>query len=357
MHSGTRRAARLLAAGLAAALATGLAACSDDGKRAADDGTPPKVGFVNANSELRFAVEMAEGFESGVAKVGGVEQEVVAPPIVDGPAQLQMFQEMKQETTDGISVFTLSPELFAAPLAEAASNGIPLIAVDNPPPPSSNVKLFIGNDNYEMGQQLADAVISKLPANATGRVVMGTASPGVPVLDQRANGMRDRFKEKLPGVRVTGPFDTKQDIQATKVAWSALVKANPNALAFLGTGEGDGYTLGEIRRETGGKWLAGAFDLDPKSLQLVKEGHLVLMSPEHYVKGALAGQLQAQHAKNGDPLPEGWLYTPGLLVDQSNIDEIIKRQATIPEKDKWFAAQIEKILSDPSYLRPLSSVR
>jgi ribose transport system substrate-binding protein len=332
-------------------LACGLAGCGGSGS---GDSGGNRVAFVVANSQLNFAAEMSAGFRTGVQAVAGITAEVVGPDIVDGPREVQMFNDTAKTTKSGISVFTLSPEIFAAATAAAVKDGIPIIAVDNPLLSSSNVKLFIGNDNYELGKLLADQAIAKLPANATGRVVIGTSSPGTPVLDRRVKGIRDELKAKLPGVTVFGPFDTKQEVIANLAAWQTLVKVNRNALAFLGTGDADGWNLAAIRRSTKGKWVAGAFDLDSRSLVAVKQGQLVLVSPEHFVKGAVAGRLQAQHAKDGKDLPEGWIYIPGLAVNSTNIDAIMARQASLETRAAALGPEIDKVLSDPSYLRPLA---
>jgi ribose transport system substrate-binding protein len=313
----------------------------------------PKVGFSVANTKLNFAVEMTEGFRTGVRGVGGVEEVVTGPPIVDGAQQVQQFQDLTRDAPGGISVFTLTPELFAGPLKAAAGTGLPLIAVDNQPPASSNVHLFVGNDNHQLGELLADEAVKQLPADATGTVIVGTTSPGVPVLDHRATGIRDGIRRQRPGLTVLGPFDTKQDVTANLAAWQALVRANPKAIAFLGTGDADGFNLAHIRQDTKGSWVAGAFDLEAESLQAVKRGDLVLISPEHFIKGAVAGRLQAKKAKDGDDLPEGWLYTPGLAVTPANVDEIMARQASTEAKAAWFAPQVDTILTDKSYLRPL----
>jgi ribose transport system substrate-binding protein len=341
---------RPVTAVLAMVLVAGLAGCSlshSGSKR-------PQVAFVIPNSQLNFASEMAEGFRAGVRQVGGVDQVVVGPPIVDGSKEVEMFNAQRRTAKDGIAFVSLAPDLFAEPLAAAAKEGIRLIAVDNEPPPASNVKLFVGNDNYQLGQMLADEVAAKLPAGATGTIVLGNNLPGVPVLDRRIKGMRDELTRKLPGARVLGPFDTKQEVAANLAAWQTLVRSNPHALAFLGTGDADGWNLASIRAETHGTWVAGAFDLDPKALTAVKQDALVLISPEHYVKGAIAGRLQATHAKNGKALPEGWIYTPGLAVNRSNVDAIIARQASESAKEQWFTPIVNKILNDQSYLRPLN---
>jgi ribose transport system substrate-binding protein len=153
---------------------------------------------------------------------------------------------------------------------------------------------------------------------------------------------------------VVGPFDTKREVASNLAAWKLLVKANPDALAFLGTGDADSWHLAEIRRSTHGKWLAGGFDLDPRSLQAVKDGDLLLVSPEHFLKGAIAGRLQAEHARTGKALPKGWIYTPGLAVTPANVDKIIARQASPEAKRAWFAPLVQQILDHRSaYLRPI----
>jgi ribose transport system substrate-binding protein len=333
---------------------TGAAGCTeekDDRNRALT------VGFVVANKQLNFSQEMSLGFMSGVNQAGGVSPKVDGPNIVDGPRQLTLFRDMVTVAPDGVSVFTLTPDLFVGPIADAIAAGVPVIAVDSPVLPSAGVELFIGNDSYALGRLLAQKVIENLPpGTATGKIVLGTSAPGVTVLDRRAKGIRDEIKERLPQVNLVGPFDTKQEVEANLEAWTSLVKANSSALAFIGTGDADGWNLAAIRRREKAGWAAGAFDIDPKSLAAVKAGDLVLVSPENFVKGAVAGRVQAEHAKTGKPMPQGWMFVPGLAIDRSNVDAVLARQATITTRAEAFAPQIETILSDPANLRPMSEV-
>jgi ribose transport system substrate-binding protein len=334
-------------------LLIGPVACTEQ----KDAGTKsPRVGFVVANKQLNFSQEMSLGYLSGVDQVGGVAHQVDGPNIVDGPRQLAIFSDMLTTASGGIAVSTLTPDLFTGPMAEAIGDGIPIIAVDSPVLPSAGVDLFVGNDSYQLGRMLARKVAEKLPLDATGKIVVGTSSPGVTVLDRRAKGIRDEIKEKLPGVTVFGPFDTKQEVEANLEAWETLVAANQSALAFIGTGDADGWNLATIRRSTGGTWLAGGFDIDSKSLAAVKAGDLVLVSPENFVKGAVAGRLQAEHAKTGKALPKGWLYVPGIVVDRDNVDAIAARQATVTTRADSLTGQVDKVLSDPAHLRPMSDV-
>lgn len=348
------------AVGLAVGVMVGPAGCTQADAETTKPAKTPVVAIVVPSTEQNFAKEMAAGFGAGVKQVGGVEYLVAGTTRMDSAGEAKVFQDLvrSKKAAAGITLFMHAADVFAPLIAEARAQNIPMIAVDNKLDPTSKVPLYVGNDNYALGQLLADEAIGKLPADAEGDIVLGTPLPGVPVLELRAKGMRDQFAKRLPKVNVIGPFDTKTDPLVNRSTWQKVVDANPRALGFFGTGDADGYNLASIRKAAGATWLAGAYDLDPKSLQAVKDGDLLLVSPEHFVEGALAGRVQAQHAKDGKPMPEGWIYTPGLAITKANVDDIIKRQQSDDAKAAWFKPQIDKILSDrKTYLRPLSEAR
>ena len=90
-----------------------------------------------------------------------------------------------------------------------------------------------------------------------------------------------------------------------------------------------------------------------------KDGHLfATVSAEHFLKGAVAGYMLAQHAKSGRKFPEGWFVAPGLLVQSSNVDDIIRRQATEASRLEAARPQIDALTADPAkHLRPLEQAR
>jgi ribose transport system substrate-binding protein len=346
------RARRAIAALAVGGLVAVLAACGG-GDAGSEAQSEPTVSLTVPAQSLNFSQEVAEGFEYAVGAVGGVSARIGGPPFVDGPAQLKVFQDLTTESTDGGAVFTSAAQIFANPLAEAARKGIPLVAVDSPPAPSSQVGLYIGNDNVELGRMLAGEIIAELPPDtSSGTIVLGTTSPGSYVLDSRIAGMQAEFRERLPGVTLKGPIDTKRDVEANRATWGALIKANPEALAFAGTGDADAMSLAAWHEDLKGGWAAGAFDLEPKALLAVKRGDLVVVSPEHYLKGVLAGRLLADRAKNGTALPAGWLRTPAVTVTRANVDEVINRQSDPAAKQAWYAAQADRLLANPT-LEPM----
>jgi ribose transport system substrate-binding protein len=348
-----RRTIRGLAALVIGGFALGLAACSDRAQPARSH----QVALLVANIDLNFSKELAAGFQTGVAKVGSTTPVIQGPPIVDGNRELALFNRLVASNPGGISLATLDPDVFTAPLAAAGHSGLPLIAVDNPPLAGSGITLFIGSDNFKLGVLLADQVISRLPAGASGDVVLGNNSPGAPVLDRRAAGILAEFTRRLPRVRVLGPFDTKQEIASNLVAWKLLVRTNPRALAFIGTGDADGWDLAAIREQTRASWVAAAFDLDARSMAAVKADALLLVSPEHFAAGAIAGQLQAARATTNAALPKGWIEIPGLAVNPTNIDAVIKRQSSLVTRQAWFAPVTAGLIKNlDANLRPFSQI-
>jgi ribose transport system substrate-binding protein len=343
---------------LIGALLVAVAATGCSGSSGSGDGTP-KIGFSLATTDLDFAQEMAAGGTYAADTVGGVKLQISAPNQIDPPAQVKLFSDLGRTAPDGIAVEDLAPDLFVRPLADLAAKKIRLVGVDTVPAPGSNVGLYVGNDNRAAGRQLAEEAIKLLPPNASGEVVLGTSNPGVPVLDERANGMKDAFAEKLPGVKVLGPFETKNDPAANFEIWNGLVKAHPQALAFLGTGDADSYNVAKAKQTNGGKYLTAAFDLDPKTLQAVKDGtNFAVMSPEHFFKGYVAIRLLAEAAKAGKPLPEGWVDPGHLLVTKTNIDEIIARQSSDQAKRDWLKAKADEFFASINgKLRPLSEAK
>jgi ribose transport system substrate-binding protein len=318
-----------------------------------------KMGMAVPNNSLNFAREMYEGATSAAQHAGNIDFKVVGPPNTDGPAEVQLFQNLTVTHPDGIVLFNLAPPLFTRPAAQAVDKGIPVAALDTAPTPGEKVDFFVGTDNYELGGLLAQETIKKLGAGATGEVLVGVPNPGVPVLDNRAKGIKDTFARLAPGVKVIGPFQTFSDAAQAYNAWLAQVHAHPKALAFLGVGDADSYSLAKIKEQEKGGYLTAGFDVDPKTLEAVKKGtNFVGIDPEHFLKGYVCTAVLIKYVRAGRKLPTGWFKMPGLVVDQSNIDAVILREKSPVDAYNWYKPQIDKLLADEDgNLKPLKDAR
>jgi ribose transport system substrate-binding protein len=316
------------------------------------------VGFVSETSSLDFASEMAAGAQYAVNQFH-VSAQIVAPPNIDDEAAVKLFQDLTRTARDGIAVETLAPDLFVRPEAQAIKDGIPVIAVDTIASSTTGITTYVGNDNVAAGALLADEAINQLPANATGAVVVGIDTPGVPVLVYRFQGIQQEFARLRPNIQVLGPFDSKQEPQDNYNAWVSLIAAHPNALAYLGVGDPDNASLARIKQSQNGKYLTGAFDLDAVGLQAVKSGtNFALVDPEHFLKGYVAMRLLIEHALHGTAIPSGWWNPGALLVTPSNVQTIIDRQASLDTKGTYYQPLISQEFADPSaYIKPYNQAK
>jgi ribose transport system substrate-binding protein len=346
---------------LIAVAALALAGCGSANKSAGTDATSSgggasgatdvSVAFVYPTTTTNFAQEMALGAKSAADDTPGVKLTESAPAEVNGPKQVQLFQAAARTSKDGVAMMTLTPDLFLRPLQTAASQNVPLVAVDVPPPKGaeSAVKLLIGNSNAEIGQDLAKALLPKIPAGAKGQILIGTDTPGLPVLEQRNQGFKEVMAKERPGLKMV-VFDAKQSPTDNYNTWSSQVKAHPNAIAYVGPGSQAAVSLTRIQKKPGQKkLLVGACDLDPVALQGVKDGYVeALISPEHFLKAYIAIALLAAQKQDGKKLPEGVWNTGELTVNSKNIDDIIARQKSPSAREAFFKPVADKQLADPS---------
>jgi ribose transport system substrate-binding protein len=309
-----------------------------------------KVAFVYPTTETNFGQEMALGAKAAADDLPGVDLTASAPSNVDGPKEVQLFQAATRASKDGVAMMTLTPDLFLRPLLTAGQQGVPLIAVDVPPAKGAEkaAKLLIGNSNVEIGQELAQALLPKIPEDATGEILLGTDTPGLPVLEQRNQGFKEVMSKERPNLKVV-VFDAKQSPTDNYNTWSAQVKAHPKAVAFAGPGSQAAVSLTRIEKRTGKKLVVGACDLDPVALEGVKGGFVeALVSPEHFLKSYLAITMLANKKQKGAELPEGVWNSGALTVNSKNIDEILARQKSPEAREAFFKPVAQKQLADPS---------
>src|SRR4051794_28379398 len=362
--------AALLAGVMAIALAFGVAACggSDNSSGSGSSGgsspggkKSPKdvaLAMITAATTQNAFQEMAFGAKAA-AGAGGIKLNSPPPNGIDGPKEVQLFQAVMQTSKDGIATMTTTPDLFVRPFSQAVARGIPQVSVDTPPPPGSNVTTFVGNDNVQVGQTLANAMLEKIPENAKGEIVLGNPIPGLPVLDQRVQGIKQVLQQKRPNIKLVGPLNTGPEPTQNFNAWTGIVKAHPNAIAFLDPGDQAAVSLARIQKQTGKKLLVGGADVDPIALQAVKDGQVyALADPEHWLKGYIAIALLARQARDGKALPKGWWNPGASLVTSKNIDQILRRQQNTASRTAFYKATVAKELANPSaYLKPLPGAK
>jgi ABC-type sugar transport system substrate-binding protein len=308
------------------------------------------VAFVYWDTTTNAFQEMALGVKQAAKESKGVNLLSTAPNASNPSEVVSKFQSATQTSKDGIVLQALVADLFARPVKDATAAGIPVIAIDAPPPANAGVDLFVSNDNVEVGRMLAREIIKSIPADAKGEIVLGTTGPGVPPLEQRLTGMQEIIKKERPNVSIVGPLNTNGTGGASQnyEIWNGIIKAHPDALAFMAPSNADAASLATYQRQTGKKLLVGGCDLEPIALQGVKDGYIkALGSPEHWLKGYIAMKLLINHAQKGSVIPKGFWNSGALLITRENINAMIVRQGSEQTRAAYFKPIAAKQLANP----------
>ena len=311
-----------------------------------------QLGFVYWETKTDAFVQMANG---GIA-VGALDPTVnlltAAPDAGDPQKQAALFGPIAQTQVDGIVLQSLASGPLTRPVMDAMAAGIPVVAIDAPPPEGSGVGLFITADNVGLGAQMAEKVLALVPADAKGSVLIGSTGVGVPPLDMRVQGMVAKITELRPDLKIVGPIATN-GVTATSAevysAWEGLLTNNPDAVAVLAPSAQDATAWGLLGARKGFNLPSGGFDLEAGNLAAVKDGYVTyVMSPGHWLAGYIATRALANAKAKGEPLIQGLLLVPGELVSAENVDAVIARQQSAETVAAALAPVGDDVLANPS---------
>ncbi len=114
---------RTLSAALGALVLLSATGCGSDDGPGGSGGGKLDMGIAVANISLNFAHEMVLGAESAADHAGDVNFKAVGPPNTDGPAEVQLFQNLTARAKDGIVLENLDPPIFTRPAARRRRGG------------------------------------------------------------------------------------------------------------------------------------------------------------------------------------------------------------------------------------------
>jgi ABC-type sugar transport system substrate-binding protein len=336
------------------ALLLSSAGCSSNSSGSAGSGAsgdPVTIVMVQGVTGLPFAQLSAQGGKDAAAAVGGIDFSVAGPANIDPSAETKIFQQVLATGPAGIVLQELPPDLFTRLVKDAQGKSITVLPYTIAPAADSTATTFVGDNGLDLGRmgadRLAQALIATHGPDVRGEIVTGICVPGLSVLTQRIDGLKDELAKKLPGVTVLDPFDSKTDPAQNYTVWAQAVAANPDALAMMSPCEADNQNLTKLKRSSTASWELVAFDLDAEIMQGVKDGVVLAVFPQSsYVHGYVATRLLAETLKAGATLPAGWVQMPVVPVDTGNIDQIVTRESSVDDQRAFWQPYIDKIFTD-----------
>lgn len=310
-----------LALFLLAAPALGVAA--QDATPAADN-SEIEIAYV-LHGLNTFTERMKTGAEDA-AKDYGVTLQVFGDASFDTPTHQAFFESALQRGFDGIAVVTNPGDQWITPIQIAADQGVPMVGA-NVTGLDTALTAWVGQDEYNSGVILGNEMLKAFEtAGITeGNIAIGTCVAAAQVLQDRDAGFRKALEgsnfEVLETQEVLIPLPENYS------RWENLMAANPDAVGAVGLCSMDITNLAQLKERTSGTWLIGGYDLDPPTLQAIKDGWAqVTVGQQEYLQGYLPVRMLAEHLINGTPLVEAWLETPTEVVTAANVEDYVARQ-------------------------------
>jgi ABC-type sugar transport system substrate-binding protein len=341
------KAGAMLTAGVAA-LALGV------GTSGASTSTPKLAMIVAANDQNAFQ-EMADGaivaahnFHDSLTSLAP------ASTTDDATVEVQEFQTAETSSPQGIGIMTTDPPDSATVEAQAEAAKIPVVSVDACSLPTANVPTCVANNNTGVGLGIGKVLCQKI-GKKSGEIVVGDDIPQLGLLGLRITGMETAIKACDPNATFSQINNVTAGPTTNEQAWTALVAANPNALAYIAPGDQDAVSFVDIENQTHKHYLVIACDVDPTAINGVKDGDILgLGDPQHFLKGYLAMYVLDHNARTGK-LITGWWNPGSSTITKSNINAIIKREKSNANRYAYYKALLAKEIKSPNkYILPLS---
>lgn len=279
-----------------------------------------KLAFVTCFVDQAFFVPVKKGMNDA-ARLMDVDCDFLGTPGVDFSGQAEIARQALADGYDGLAFNLIDNKAFDPIVAEAAKQGVPVIAFNVDDSTTENARLAaVSQKFYEAGQSLAKHVISDIPKDS--HILMTKHDENVSALEERLQGMQDVLKEK--GIRWTTITTGNDAVKGADVVAKAL-RQNPDIKIVLSSGQSDTEAAGRaIEQNFNGKdyWAAG-FDFSPKTLELIRDGHIrVTVDQQPYVQGfypVVALTLNLRYGIQPANIDAG-----AALIDAGNVEQIIE---------------------------------
>lgn len=311
---------RFVAVMMLVALASGVssAAAPDATNTNSSQEQTLKFVFITCAVDQPFFGPVKKGMEDA-ARMLDVECNFIGTPDVDVPAQVALVRQAIADKVDGIALNIIDPEAFDEVVAEAVSQGIPVVSFNIDDSSTPNERLAtVSQQVYDAGKALAERAARDIPAGA--HVLLTKHDEGISALDERQRGIQGVLKAK--SIRWTSVITGNDSTKGARVVAEALRK-HPEIRVVLGSGQSDTEAAGRaIAAEFAdqGYWAAG-FDLSPMTLDLIEQGHIrFTVDQQPYVQGFYPVVQLTLHRRYG--LAPSNIDAGANMIDRSNVQSV-----------------------------------
>ncbi len=302
------------------------------GSAAALAAEPLTTVFISHSSPSNtFWQAVKKGYEDACTRVQAKCQLVLTQTEGSVEQAVANLQAAIARKPDAIFVAIVDDKAYDAPIADARSKGITVLAVnvdDSQGAAGNERQAFIGQSFVAAGYSLGKAQAKNFPKDGPVHVLMGVSAPGQTWSEQRASGVlkfMDDYKKDNPGRQVTvDKIDSGTDLAVAADRVGAYLNAHPDTTAYFDTGYWEAG-VARVLKDRGlapGKVLLGGFDLVPEVLQQMKSGYIqTAVDQQPYMQGFMP-VMEAYLAKDFGLTPAD-IDTGQGIVTPDKVDSIM----------------------------------
>jgi simple sugar transport system substrate-binding protein len=288
-----------------------------------EGGARLKIAFITCAVDQAFFVPVKKGMHDA-ARMLDVDCDFIGTPGVDASAQAAMVRQAVADGYNGIALNIIDPEAFDRVVADAIAAGVPVVAFNIDDFSTPNPRLAaVSQRFFEAGRVVAQRALRDIPSGA--HVLLTLHDNGVSALDERQRGEQEALRTKnVSWTTVVTGNDSEQGVEVIAKA----LRDHPDIRVVLGSGQADTEAAGRaIAAYFSGQgfWAAG-FDLSPKTLELIKEGHIrFTVDQQPYTQGFYpVVQLVLKLRYGIEPAD---IDAGAGVIDRSNVDQVKKLSA------------------------------
>ncbi|RME84874.1 MAG: ABC transporter substrate-binding protein [Caldilineae bacterium] len=315
---------------------------------AAQAGPKRKVIFVTHDMNPFFIPAIVGLKDFG--KMANWETQFIGPPIHDTQKTIELQYNAIAAQPDAVGFTAVDSEAFIEPIKEAQAKGIVVVLYNTRAPgvKEATGAAYVGQDfvvaghkaGYELGKY-----ITKHTGRTEGLVVMPIIAPGHFALETRnsagAEGLQ-RYNEEFGTNFTTEALATTTNADEAIADFEAKWAADGDKIVGWLAADFTHTFVGRWAKKNNlvGKFAVGGYDLLDETLQNIKDGSVdFTIGQNPYGQGFLTAALIFQELERGYPASD--IDTGAELIDASNIDAVMEREALWKEAGKELGFELE----------------
>ncbi len=259
--------------------------------RAATDAPFPdhprwKLVFVNHVTTNPFFVPTQYGIQDACALLG-CDYQWSGSANADVAEMVNAMNAAIAAKAAAIAVPIVDPHAFDAPVQRALDAGIPVFAYNaDAPAGSANKRLaYIGQDLYQSGYKMGERIASMIDS---GLVALFIATPGQLNIQPRLDGAVAAIKKsgkKIETQQIATGATVNEELSKIKAFYLGHQDLKGMFAVDAGSTQGVGEVMEQFKLQSKGVH-AGGYDLLPKTVQLIQDGHLdFTIDQQAYLQG------------------------------------------------------------------------